>query len=974
MNNPPMPFFSGRFSVISALLVGGLCLALAGCARQSGPGQGALSISTMRGVDLTTPTTIAVLDGPIHLAGAGNEWLDFTVQVDASRITGGGSLRISPAQADDKREELRFPCNAYQVLPIPVDLNRASYIRHTGNSAQTRALPRVLLPLSRRDGAFDLSALRDPARPTDPAGRPRRGSVLIWLEVHVPASTRAGNFQITCDLLNAEGQPIASVPVRLHVYDFSLPESPHLRIVSRLDWAALMRVDPEIFEGLTPRLLNRHDPRCASAVRALDQLIELAHANHVEAVVPRLQPTVKWPPGTLPQIDWNDLDSLLSPWMKGDGFSDHRPQRFWPLPSPDYLDNFDPQSRDDYWRLAAAHFDQKGWLDRCPVLLPVPSHNPLTTAESLAIAEQARRILSAYPRVRVALPLEDDQVQQASSAKVNLIEPAAAGQLMTAAPGLVYTAAEQQWPANIARPRHWLPTDGPALLPFASAGGSEQDVRAWAWLAFAQDASLILWDHVLPAAASVDSPGDPAELVWFYPGQWFGIDQPLATLQLKWLRRAQQDYEYLELARQRGAGENAMQVARLITKPVELQPGQIPDPTFTLLSGMADPHAWIEARQLLAGWIQRRTIGQASMGRELSLDLQATRWLAPQQRPTLLVRGVQWLWDTSPDAPAGNWLHAHIDLDIYSPGDNAADDNHLQWTSLAQGWQVYPQPLDVPPLAPCHVQRVTADARFDLNQIAPDSRKPLELTFQNGFTSRTIRCRFLLPIAVSERRTRSVNLDGSLDDWDAMDALQLDQPLVRMLNRPALQKQEIQPADAKTSIYSAWSDDQFYLAFRVNGVDSVRAGFMHNFVDYQCRRAWGEDLCEVLIQPVYTDNTLGPTLHLVCKPDGNWVEREPAPVSRSTEAEQPLEGAGVRYASTVDPRTQIWRGELAIPWQTITESRHLRPGLLRFNFIQHQKSTGQSASWAGPIDYGRDKSLMGLIQLRETRNNPESGF
>jgi hypothetical protein len=39
--------------------------------------------------------------------------------------------------------------------------------------------------------------------------------------------------------------------------------------------------------------------------------------------------------------------------------------------------------------------------------------------------------------------------------------------------------------------------------------------------------------------------------------------------------------------------------------------------------------------------------------------------------------------------------------------------------------------------------------------------------------------------------------------------------------------------------------------------------------------------------------------------------------------------------------------------------------VLRFNFIQHKHSTGESASWAGPLDFGRDDAFMGLLYLRE---------
>jgi hypothetical protein len=345
------------------------------------------------------------------------------------------------------------------------------------------------------------------------------------------------------------------------------------------------------------------------------------------------------------------------------------------------------------------------------------------------------------------------------------------------------------------------------------------------------------------------------------------------------------------------------------------------------------------------------------------------RWFAPQERATLLPRSVKWEWDIGPDAPAGNWLLARIGLDVYNPSDEQpAAGNQLQWTALAAGWQVQPQPTEVPALRRFHVRRVNVDARFNLDQLSTASRAPLEMAMVDGLTAEAVRCRFHLPVAISERRERRLTIDGSLDDWDAADALQLDSPLVRMLTRPAVQGDHAEAADSPASVYSAWSDEQFYVAFRVTAGDTADKGTQnfHNFVDYQSRRAWGEDLCELLIQPLYVDNTPGPTLHVVCKPSGQWVERKADMASEpGVDPWHAFEGVDIRYASSVDARERLWRGEVAIPWKAITSSDRGRPTLLRFNFIQHQNSTGQSASWAGPIDFGRDDAFMGVIQLRE---------
>ena len=80
----------------------------------------------------------------------------------------------------------------------------------------------------------------------------------------------------------------------------------------------------------------------------------------------------------------------------------------------------------------------------------------------------------------------------------------------------------------------------------------------------------------------------------------------------------------------------------------------------------------------------------------------------------------------------------------------------------------------------------------------------------------------------------------------------------------------------------------------------------------------------------------------------------------------PLEGTGVRYRTAIDGGN--WAGEVAIPWKAIVENDAAVPTLLRFNFIQHRTATGESASWAGPVDFGRDDAFTGVLYLREARN------
>src|SRR5206468_3757453 len=132
-------------------------------------------------------------------------------------------------------------------------------------------------------------------------------------------------------------------------------------------------------------------------------------------------------------------------------------------------------------------------------------------------------------------PLTDDQLQL-TGGQPGAIDPTTASRLITASPSLISRPPLHPWPAQTPRTEHWLRTDLPGLMPYVGAGADERDIRLWAWLAFlrhvaAADASgrdemLILWNNTLPAAVDPSKPADPDELTWFYPGSWFGFDQP----------------------------------------------------------------------------------------------------------------------------------------------------------------------------------------------------------------------------------------------------------------------------------------------------------------------------------------------------------------------------------------------------------------------------------------------------------------
>ncbi len=586
---------------------------------------------------ITTPVTLNLIDvndsmlpvasdQQIGISAAKNEWTSLALQVGDLPQGPRWKLRVnfSPAISTES-------VSAYQALTMPVDTNRAGYLRQTGLPASERELPRALLPMHCDNGEIDLRSLR----PSHSPGYP-----IIWIDLHVPENTTAGDYAVQCQV-TADGlaAPAATLVGTLHVFDFAIPENPHLLMVSELGWDRLESLYPDAFEAITPRLMNRGEDKYAAAISVLDQLVGLAQANRVEVVVPRLQPTVKWLAAERPAVDWSDFDTVVSPWLNGDGFADKTPLGFWPLPRADFIDDYDPASQREYWSNAATHFNGQDWLEHSAVTLFKRNSARARAMESIQYSMLARSILEAHPLLRAILPLEDSQVQFASSSFPMALAPEMAGRIAALAPGLVFGPAAQSWPSDVRPPEYWLDTEAQGLVPYIGAGMDQRDVRLWAWLAYLRRADLVYWAGALPDQDDPSQPANPGKLTWFYPGSWFGVDGPVPSIQLKWLRRAEEDFEYLLLAEERGMRTNGFLLARLLTRQVELQPTQSPDAEYGLLSGTIDQATWDDARQLLARSILARPPESlpddpAVEKAEQRLNLDMIRWQAPRNAPT----------------------------------------------------------------------------------------------------------------------------------------------------------------------------------------------------------------------------------------------------------------------------------------------------------------------------------------------------
>ena len=409
---------------------------------------------------------------------------------------------------------------------MPVDVNRAG-LRPPHRQQRRRLRPAAaLLPVGMDNGAIDLRGVRrtPAARAADnrPAAfRPRVqscGSTCTSPPMPPPATTPA---RASCSRVTQK-RPLATLPLNLTVYDFSLPDDRDLQMVGRLSWESLARLYPDAFENVTPGLLSRNQPKYASAVRTLDQLMATAERHRLGLFVPRLQPTVKWPVrdnGEVePAVQWDDYDQLVGPLAerrrvrrRGSrrvlAAADARlPPAVRPGVAARVVVGGIPPLRAE--RLARPHVR----LDRRPRCRPrqarrgggnVVAHGPAPAPEQEAAR---RRAVGGRPA-----PAHRGDGPE-------MIDLANAGRLWAAAPGLVFSKPTQLWPDKAGQPRHWLRTDLAGLVPYAGAGGDQRDLRLWAWLAFLRNASLIAFGDALPSAEKPDEPAESRRNGLVLPG------------------------------------------------------------------------------------------------------------------------------------------------------------------------------------------------------------------------------------------------------------------------------------------------------------------------------------------------------------------------------------------------------------------------------------------------------------------------
>lgn len=426
-----------------------------------------------------------------------------------------------------------------------ISLFREHYIRVSRPSPKSPFppgwWPDALIPFQNPDTHLPLAGGRFPSGTFDLESEHNQP---LWVEVYVPADTPAGLYNGVIRI-TMNGRSVASVPLTLEVWDFSLPPVPSVRsdFGSFERVAEFHRVSPETPEYL---LVRRYE----------DSLIRhRLMPNRPRTTVPSVAPD-----GT---VDVQKVNSVMKHYMDHVGINSWRIPLGPSQPFPDTLGK-DRERTIRYLRSLYAYMEGHGWGSRTFIY---PVDEPRTPEQYQQVREFAALAREAHRDIKLLLtdtPIPERPGPRELFGAVN-IWVVLFGSFDEAAVAKRLAAGNEVW-------SYTALTQGGQSIPHWQLDFPLLNYRIPLWINWRYGLTgLLYWTTVYWRDT-----GDPwvnpisyedrynGEGSLFYPGTAVGYDGPVPSIRLKAIRDGMEDYEYLRLLADYGDIAFADAVARRI--------------------------------------------------------------------------------------------------------------------------------------------------------------------------------------------------------------------------------------------------------------------------------------------------------------------------------------------------------------------------------------------------------------------------
>ncbi len=363
----------------------------------------------------------------------------------------------------------------------------------------------------------------------------------VWVDIYIPKEIEAGEYMAKFSV-KADNFPVTPIKVKLLVWDFMLPDENHLKAWSNYELISegykVEKFSPDFFQ------IEKN-------------ILKLCHQHRLEALHRHtiVRPKLKKERGDYFTIDWAPYEERLGTFLSGSLFENKQPPSMFLFPVNTWPGQRWPKDESLLQRVCqemAAYFKEKGWdLSRGYIYLwDEPEEKDLGE-----LKKWAKLVKDAAPELKTTvafmnnfnkkaldelLPYVDLWLVDAEKVNLKLFR-----ELKQEGKEIGFYQQGEPWCGN-----ENLDTDG---LGF----------RTWPWIAFKYDIDVIYlyhmtnWQRVQNKGTIWKNPRSPkwsnSQGVLLYPGGYINTHEAIGSLRLKQLRRGMQDYEYMYLAKAKGA-------------------------------------------------------------------------------------------------------------------------------------------------------------------------------------------------------------------------------------------------------------------------------------------------------------------------------------------------------------------------------------------------------------------------------------
>ncbi|MCO6436490.1 MAG: DUF4091 domain-containing protein [Phycisphaerae bacterium] len=943
---PLPPFQSQR---LAAALLPVLILVLPGC--RTGPHLEAETpvVRLAAGIDLDSLSRTVLLSNHAAIG----ETISFVVAVEIER----GAL-VTPSL---RSEALcyggeRIPTSAlsiYRLQGVRAGPNPGWYLRAFGAPPGDREILDVLVPIE---------------APVD--GMPERmlpgHQYAFWIDLAVPRGTPAGNYTGNLSVVSS-GKSVAELGLEVEVWPFVLPDANEVTLLGGVDHRALVATHIQ-WKGRPVQL--RADPAADHAqmprIRTLlDRTGALLRSHRVEPTLDFLQPQVRVGGDGRPRLDWSGYDTFAqSLWSASTPPpSDDIP---W-LALPNDVERFSPsvtrEAQSERWRRAFVdecrdHFSSQGWLEQAHAeLSDSADHDPRRTRE----VEQLR--LDAFRGADCPMPVLSHLFTQ------NLAYAGWPGNgVFVPGDGVTIWSPRAQFfdPAAMSAEREagrrtWFCLDRPPYSGSTALSAPAAFQRVVPWQGLALGAELIELGQVFapPTENTADSRAtlSPGGFPLVYPGTPYGLDAPIPSVRLKYLRRGQQDLALLALLRENGLSHvgEALQDALVAYAGTGAARAYYADPKpvgWAMRNGPFEDARLVACRMLA----QRARGGtQPALERDLATDAAWRRLMSESRAVILHVDGVRF-------RSRGDWreglLEANVSM-LLTNRSRVPVSGMAKFAVFPPGWSAADAARPVTDLPPNRSARVQLTALVDLARLMEWRGRPITVEFQDGNGEKTLETAtpsMVMPLSVSS----PITIDGDLSDWPPGD-INVMRGFSLVASGGAFEAMTPdRGARFDTTVFLMRDEESLYVGVNcmTSGTEMNQAADT-NQITYDDLIPVGEELVEILIDPLNAGTrTPDDLFHFAIKSSGAVL------VERGVTTNPPITApsswsAKVRGATRKEPPR--WTAELRIPLSAFG-SPAVRT-IWGINVTRMHGAAEEFSSWAPASGNAYDPLTLGNMLL-----------